>query len=113
MAAIIFTIKMKKKLSFDEVSGLVKVTGKVGKRSLSRRLRYSDTWFPVGDTVLKSYGGWLMVERQGLSASCSRHHACLLSCLPAMKESSPSGTLGPDKLFLLLVAFVHSALSQQ
>lgn len=39
VAAIVFTVKMKKTLSFDEVSGLVKVTGRVGMRSLSRRLR--------------------------------------------------------------------------
>lgn len=108
VAAIVFTVEITK-LSFGDVSGLVKVTGGVGMRSLSWRIRYLDTWFPVGDAVLKSYGGWLegvhtsrsWLRDVVLSASRSSQHGCLLSCLPAVMDSSPSRTLTLDKLSLL------------
>lgn len=103
--------------------------------NIPHRLEYFNTWSPTCDAVWES-GAALLEEtchwehawdsiasphfhhslfhiyswRCNLSACCSGQHACsLLPCLPTAIDAHPSGTMSPNKLFLIQVSFCHCA----
>lgn len=67
----------------------------------------SGIWFPVGCAVGVGHWGGNPTSCLLVSISCSCSHACCwLPCFPAMTDSHPSGTVSPNKLFILLLVLV-------